>query len=187
MNALIRFRRLNHRKIHSKVNLLDLSKESLTEKLRDVGITESYRASQILQSVYSQGKRDFNEILQLPKDMRKILIDEFDIGSMETVVEQTSKDGTIKRAYRLKGGQEIEAVLMPYRDGRFTACVSSQAGCGMGCVFCATGQMGFARQLTATEIFEQAAIYSCELRARGKRLSNVVLMGMVCVGLNSYH
>lgn len=67
---------------------------------------------------------------------------------------------------------------MPYTDGRQTACISSQAGCGMGCVFCATGQMGFSRQLTASEIFEQAQRFSAELKATDKRLSNIVMMGM---------
>lgn len=67
---------------------------------------------------------------------------------------------------------------MPYEDGRQTACISSQAGCAMGCVFCATGQMGFARQLTPDEIFEQVARFAAELSKEDKRLSNVVMMGM---------
>ena len=67
---------------------------------------------------------------------------------------------------RLSDGQLIESVLMPYNDGRRTACISSQAGCGMGCTFCATGQMGFVRHLTATEIFEQAQRFSSELKVR---------------------
>ena len=67
---------------------------------------------------------------------------------------------------------------MPYEDGRNTACISSQAGCAMGCVFCATGQMGFARQLTPDEIFEQVARFAAELSKEDKRLSNIVMMGM---------
>ena len=67
---------------------------------------------------------------------------------------------------------------MPYDDNRQTACISSQAGCALGCVFCATGQMGFGRHLSATEIFEQAMIFARDLAARGERLSNVVFMGM---------
>jgi 23S rRNA (adenine2503-C2)-methyltransferase len=67
---------------------------------------------------------------------------------------------------------------MPYDDERRTACISTQAGCAMGCVFCATGQMGFARHLTAAEIFEQAMMFARDLEAQGDRLSNVVLMGM---------
>ena len=79
---------------------------------------------------------------------------------------KVSRDGTVKRAYQLEDGQLIESVLMPYRDGRQTACISSQAGCSMGCVFCATGQMGFARQLTADEIFEQTQRFHAELQRR---------------------
>jgi 23S rRNA (adenine2503-C2)-methyltransferase len=79
---------------------------------------------------------------------------------------------------RLDDGQLIESVLMLYDDDRRTACISTQAGCAMGCVFCATGQMGFARHLSAAEIVEQALLFGQELEAEGERLSNVVLMGM---------
>ena len=75
-------------------------------------------------------------------------------------------------------GHAIESVLMPYQDGRRTACISSQVGCAMGCVFCATGQMGFKRHLTSAEIFEQAARFSSKLQQQGLRLSSVVLLGM---------
>jgi 23S rRNA (adenine2503-C2)-methyltransferase len=97
---------------------------------------------------------------------------------LETTTEKKSRDGTVKRLYRLPDGQLIEAVLMPYDDDRRTACISTQAGCAMGCVFCATGQMGFARHLSASEIFEQAARFAADLEAEGERLSNIVLMGM---------
>ena len=75
---------------------------------------------------------------------------------LEIAVSQVSQDGTEKRLYRLPDGQMIESVLMPYQDGRRTACISSQAGCAMGCSFCATGQMGFSRHLSAEEIFEHS-------------------------------
>jgi 23S rRNA (adenine2503-C2)-methyltransferase len=114
----------------------------------------------------------------IPIDVRLLLNQSLVFGSMDVAAEQISKDGTIKRAYRLKDGQLIESVLMPYADGRQTACISSQAGCGMRCAFCATGQMGFFRQLTATEIFEQTQHFSAHLRRQGLRLSNVVMMGM---------
>ncbi|CAM9477483.1 unnamed protein product [Choristocarpus tenellus] len=114
----------------------------------------------------------------LPKALRAKLTEVATVGSLEVAAQQTSKDGTKKRAYRLADGQLIESVLMPYSDGRRTACISSQAGCAMGCVFCATGQMGFKRQLTSAEIFEQAYRFSQELAAKGERLSNIVLMGM---------
>src|SRR5678816_1676863 len=84
----------------------------------------------------------------------------------------------IRDRYKLPDGQLIESVLMPYDDGRRTACISTQAGCAMGCVFCATGQMGFARHLTSGEIVEQALHFARLLEAEGDRLSNIVLMGM---------
>ena len=114
----------------------------------------------------------------IPLQLRTMLSSDFTFGSLKVASEQVSKDGTRKRAYELHDGQLIESVLMPYEDGRRTACISSQAGCAMGCVFCATGQMGFFRQLTAAEIFEQAQIFSSELRKADQRLSNVVMMGM---------
>ena len=93
----------------------------------------------------------------LPGPLRDRLAAETRIGGMEQAAEQLSSDGqTVKRLFRLPDGQLIESVLMEYDDGRRTACISTQAGCAMGCVFCATGQMGFARHLTAGEIVEQA-------------------------------
>jgi 23S rRNA (adenine2503-C2)-methyltransferase len=114
----------------------------------------------------------------LPKSLRQRLAEETTLGTLDIAAEQSSKDGTTKRLYRLDDGQLIESVLMPYHDQRRTACISSQAGCALGCVFCATGQMGFARHLSATEIFEQALRFARELHDQGERLSNVVLMGM---------
>eukprot|EP00814_Leptocylindrus_danicus_P003700 CAMPEP_0116015586 /NCGR_PEP_ID=MMETSP0321-20121206/6936_1 /TAXON_ID=163516 /ORGANISM="Leptocylindrus danicus var. danicus, Strain B650" /LENGTH=491 /DNA_ID=CAMNT_0003485407 /DNA_START=189 /DNA_END=1661 /DNA_ORIENTATION=- len=121
---------------------------------------------------------DFEDMNNIPKKLRADLLKYAKIGNLVLAVENVSRDGTRKRAYELHDGQLIESVLMPYEDGRNTACVSSQAGCAMGCVFCATGQMGFARQLTPDEIFEQVARFAAELKADGKRLSNVVMMGM---------
>ncbi len=137
-----------------------------------------FRAKQVYEWVYEKGITDFNEMNDLPLDLRKKLQAHYTMGSLNLASALISKDGTQKRAYELHDGQLIEAVLMPYEDGRRTACISSQAGCAMGCVFCATGQMGFARQLSAVEIFEQAAKFAAELRRRGERLSNVVFMGM---------
>lgn len=100
----------------------------------------------------------------IPKTLRAQLSEFAKPSILEIALEQQSKDGTIKRAYRCHDGQLIESVLMPYEDGRYTACISSQAGCAQGCVFCATGQMGFARQLTSDEIFEQVARFAAELQ-----------------------
>lgn len=159
------------------INLYSLAKDDLIDLLREWG-EPKFRAEQIWGWLYDQRVDSFDAMHNLPKKLRKRLADEATLGQLEIALEQSSKDGTRKRLYKLDDGQFIEAVLMPYDDHRRTACISSQAGCAMGCVFCATGQMGFARQLSSTEIFEQAAVFARELEAEGERLSNVVLMGM---------
>ena len=139
---------------------------------------KAFNARQIHNRIFDQGVTDIDDMSELPKQLRALLKERAAVGSLHLETEQISQDGTRKRAYKLHDGQLIESVLMPYEDGRRTACISSQAGCAMGCVFCATGQMGFARQLTAEEIFEQVARFASELKGDGERLSNVVMMGM---------
>ncbi|MES2640965.1 MAG: 23S rRNA (adenine(2503)-C(2))-methyltransferase RlmN [Myxococcota bacterium] len=158
-------------------DLYGLSEAELATRLTTLG-QPGYRAKQIRSWLYERGAASFQEMTDLPKHLRDTLESHFTLGALDVESEQVSKDGTVKRLYRLHDGQLVEAVLMAYDDGRRTACISSQAGCAMGCVFCATGQMGFARHLTSTEIFEQAALYARELQQKGERLSNVVLMGM---------
>lgn len=162
-----------------KVNFYGLSGEEFKQLLTNLGENTSYRSSQINDWIYKKGIVNFHEMKNIPMNLRNDLNEQLCIGSYEIIKEQKSRDGTIKRALKLKDQQIIEAVLMPYADGRRTACISSQVGCAMKCVFCATGQMGFSRQLTSVEIFEQAAMYSSELQRKGERLSNIVLMGMV--------
>jgi 23S rRNA (adenine2503-C2)-methyltransferase len=128
--------------------------------------------------LYNKRAASFDAMSNLPKELRERLKAETTLGELELAAEQSSLDGTVKRLYRLPDGQMIESVLMPYDDDRRTACISTQAGCAMGCVFCATGQVGFARHLTETEIIEQALLFARDLEAEGERLSNVVLMGM---------
>lgn len=159
------------------INLYELSQAELAALLADWGEAK-FRAKQVWDWLYERRVADFDSMSNLPKPLRDRLKAECQIGHLSVASEQKSKDGTTKRLYRLADGQLIESVLMPYDDERRTACISSQAGCAMGCVFCATGQMGFARHLSATEIFEQAALFARELEAEGERLSNVVLMGM---------
>jgi len=138
----------------------------------------AFRARQIWEWLYEKRASSFDAMHNLPKTLRERLAAETRLGALELAAEQESKDGTVKRLYHLDDGQMIESVLMEYDDQRRTACISTQAGCAMGCVFCATGQMGFARHLTPYEIFEQAMRFAGDLEARGERLSNVVLMGM---------
>jgi 23S rRNA (adenine2503-C2)-methyltransferase len=159
------------------VDLYTLTQEELADLLQQWG-EPKYRATQIREWLYDRRVSSFDLMTNLPKGLRERLAAEARLGQLELVAEQSSKDGTIKCLYRLDDGQLIESVLMPYDDERRTACISTQAGCAMGCVFCATGQMGFGRHLTAAEIVEQAVLFARELEAQGERLSNVVLMGM---------
>jgi len=119
---------------------LELTEGDLKDLLKSWGYP-AFRATQVLGWVRGKGVIDFDDMGNVPKALREALSAHFAVGSIECAVEQVSKDGTKKRAYRLKDGQLVEAVLMPYNDGRRTACISSQAGCGMGCAFCATGQV----------------------------------------------
>ncbi|MFQ3567184.1 MAG: 23S rRNA (adenine(2503)-C(2))-methyltransferase RlmN [Aggregatilineales bacterium] len=137
-----------------------------------------FRARQIWDWLYERRVDTFEAMTNLPQALRERLASEFRLGVLALEAEEESIDGTLKRLYRLDDGQLIETVLMEYDDARRTACISTQAGCAMGCIFCATGQMGFARHLTADEIFEQAFFFARDLEALGERLSNVVLMGM---------
>jgi 23S rRNA (adenine2503-C2)-methyltransferase len=159
------------------MNLYDLTKDELAELLREWG-EPGFRADQLWGWLYERSASSFDEMTNLPKSLRERLHAEATLGTLAPVTEQASRDGTVKRLYRLPDGQFIESVLMLYDDERRTACISTQAGCAMGCVFCATGQMGFARHLSAAEIVEQALRFDALLQADGERLSNVVLMGM---------
>ena len=158
-------------------NLYTLSADELASLMASWG-QPRFRAKQLWGWMYERGATSFEEMSNLPRALRERLLAEASLGALSVAEEQVSRDGTVKRLYRLHDGQLIESVLMPYSSLRRTACISSQAGCAMKCAFCATGQMGFARHLTSDEIFEQAQRFSAELRARGERLSNVVLMGM---------
>jgi 23S rRNA (adenine2503-C2)-methyltransferase len=133
----------------------------------------TYRVDQLWRGLYEAGQ-PLEDISTLPRELRSELADEFP-GALEPATEARSADGrTIKWLWRLADGALIETVLMLYRD-RATVCISTQAGCAMACGFCATGQVGFDRQLGVGEIVEQV------VRARrvtARRVSNVVFMGM---------
>ncbi|MFI5355750.1 MAG: 23S rRNA (adenine(2503)-C(2))-methyltransferase RlmN [Opitutales bacterium] len=114
----------------------------------------------------------------LPAKVRQRLAAETTLGVLPTALETDSRDGfTRKYLLRLADAERIETVLMRF-TGRVTACISSQVGCAMGCVFCATGQMGYTRHLTTGEIVAQAVHVQRTLQAQGQRLRNIVLMGM---------
>ncbi|MYD11722.1 MAG: 23S rRNA (adenine(2503)-C(2))-methyltransferase RlmN [Chloroflexi bacterium] len=159
------------------INLYALTLDELAELLAELG-EPRFRARQIWDWMYAKRVGNFEAMTNLPRHTRRKLGEATRLGELEMAARRQSKDGTEKRLYRLPDGQLIESVLMPYDNNRQTACISSQAGCAFGCVFCATGQMGFGRHLSAAEIFEQAMIFARDLAARGERLSNVVFMGM---------
>jgi len=161
-----------------RVNLYALTEVELRELLVTEWKQPAFRAKQVSDWMFAKGVTDFSEMKNLPAAMREQLSTHARLGSLEKAVTQTSKDGTTKYLFRCADSREIETVMMPYDDGRRTACISSQVGCAMRCSFCGTGQMGFSRDLLASEIFEQALRVSNDLKAKGERLSNVVLMGM---------
>lgn len=139
----------------------------------------SYRYKQIMQALFSEGKRDFSEILTLPKDLRTSLSRQFTAFVLkEKIAVHSQNEDCTKVLLELPDGEMIESVLMEFEDGRASACVSSQVGCALKCAFCATGDFGFRRQLSSLEIFEQVWWLSSILQTQKRRLSNLVFMGM---------
>ena len=135
-----------------------------------------YRLDQVWAGLYEQLALP-DELTSVPKALRARLEAELPMALTQEVRRVSDGGDTVKYLWRLADGSPIETVLMLYPD-RVTVCVSSQAGCAMGCGFCATGQAGFRRQLTVGEIVEQVARASREARQMGRRLANVVFMGM---------
>ncbi len=180
--------------VSERVALLDLTHQQLEALL--VGWGEPrFRADQVWGWLYRSLVTSPDQMRNLPKSLRARLARETAWTALEPVTQVVSYDGsTHKVLFRLRDGQAIETVLMAYRDeaaheeagddgagaarGRHTVCVSTQVGCAMGCVFCATGQMGLARNLTPGEIVAQVLHFERELRAQGGRVTNVVFMGM---------
>jgi 23S rRNA (adenine2503-C2)-methyltransferase len=138
----------------------------------------AYRAHQLWEWLYVHLADSFEQMTNLPKSLRERLASEVTIGVPEVIGTLQSEDGeTRKDLLRLADDETVEAVLMHY-ERRHTACISTQVGCSIGCAFCATGQMGFRRNLSAGEIIAQALHFARILHAEDERLSNVVLMGM---------
>jgi 23S rRNA (adenine2503-C2)-methyltransferase len=138
----------------------------------------SYRAKQIWQGLYQHLWISPEEFTNLPKSLRDKMGEDLSWNVIVPEIVVQSNDGeTVKTLFRLQDEREIEAVLMRYEDRR-TLCISSQSGCAMGCVFCATGQMGFMRHLTTGEIVAQVMYYARQLKDQGEQVTNVVLMGM---------
>lgn len=138
---------------------------------------KAFRAKQIWQWLWQKGVHSFDEMTNLSQTTRNLLAEEWTIYVPERVTTQQASDGTIKSAWRLSDGQIIESVLIPGSD-KFTVCVSSQVGCQIGCRFCATGTLGFKRNLTPFEIVNQVFAAKQDAEQAGSTLSNIVFMGM---------
>ncbi len=157
--------------------LFDLSLGELEGHLTAQG-EPRFRAVQVWQGAYRELASSYAEMTPLPAPLRARLSCELPLHPLLPVASQESPDRrTRKTLFRLEDGQTIETVLMFY-DRRRTVCVSTQVGCPLACVFCATGKSGFTRDLTAGEIVGQVIDAARALHADGKRLTNVVYMGM---------
>jgi 23S rRNA (adenine2503-C2)-methyltransferase len=156
-------------------HLLDMSPDELKDWLVEHG-QQSFRAGQIIHWVFQRRVTEFDQMSDLPKSLRTQLAETFRLRVTEVVTAVESKDGTDKLLVRLPDGGDVECVLL--RDGaRRSICISSQVGCAMGCVFCASGLDGVDRNLTTGEILEQMLLLQSRLDDE-ERLSHIVMMGM---------
>ncbi|MEQ8579573.1 MAG: 23S rRNA (adenine(2503)-C(2))-methyltransferase RlmN [Balneola sp.] len=169
-----------------KTDLKSLTKTELSDFCSELGLPR-FRTDQIFQWLYQKGASSFEEMTNLSKDLRTKLEEVAYINRIQLSDQQKSKDGTIKFLFKLADEDKdykVEAVLIPdfFDDGvanRLTVCVSSQVGCVFGCAFCATGKMGFFRNLSHGEVVDQVQyINEVSLKEYDKKITNIVYMGM---------
>jgi len=162
------------------VNLLDFDLEGLAAFCESLG-EKRFRATQLFRWIHQRGACDFDQMTDLAKSLRGKLQGTACIEGLSLLTQQESSDGTIKWLFDVGGGNAVESVFIP-EDDRGTLCVSSQAGCAVGCRFCSTGHQGFARNLSTAEIVAQLWFAEHFLRKRlgtsERVISNVVMMGM---------
>jgi 23S rRNA (adenine2503-C2)-methyltransferase len=162
-------------------NLLDFDLEGLATFCAELG-EKRFRATQLFRWIHQKGAREFGQMTDLAKSLREKLEGNARIEGLPIVSQHESADGTIKWLFDVGGGNAVESVFIP-EDDRGTLCISSQAGCAVGCRFCSTGHQGFSRNLSTGEIVAQlwfAEHFLREhLKTQGERvISNVVMMGM---------
>ena len=143
----------------------------LERRLADLG-QPAYRARQVWKWA-ARGADGYETMTNLPRALRDTLAGEVPFSTLTAETEQRSSDGTVKTLFRTGDGHPVEAVLMRYRDGRLSVCVSSQSGCPLTCTFCATGRMAFGRNLSASEILDQVLHFR-----RRAPVNHLVFMGM---------
>ena len=163
------------------INLLDFDREGLAAYCEQLG-EKRFRATQLFRWIHQKGARDFDAMTDLAKSLRDKLHGTATIAALPLLSEHTSSDGTVKWLFDVGAGNAIETVFIP-EDDRGTLCVSSQAGCAVGCRFCSTGHQGFSRNLTSGEIVAQLWYAERVLRERlgtgdTRVVTNVVMMGM---------
>ena len=162
------------------VNLLDFDLKGLTVFCASLG-EKSFRATQLFRWIHQKGATDFEQMTDLAKPLRSKLAQTAHLQSLKIISQQESTDGTIKWLFDVGSGDAVEAVFIP-EENRGTLCVSSQAGCAVGCRFCSTGHQGFSRNLTTGEIIAQLWFAEHFLRkhlsSKDRVISNVVMMGM---------
>jgi 23S rRNA (adenine2503-C2)-methyltransferase len=164
----------------SAVNLLDFDLDGLAAYCEQLG-EKRFRATQLFRWIHQKGASDFEQMSDLAKSLRGKLQGVAEIRPLSVISEHVSSDGTIKWLFDVGQGNAVESVFIP-EDDRGTLCVSSQAGCAVGCRFCSTGHQGFSRNLTTGEIVAQLWQAEHALRKRfntsERVISNVVMMGM---------
>lgn len=164
----------------TKKSLIGMDLAELEQYVVSLGL-EKFRAKQIYKWIYSKWVRDYEQMTDLSKKAKELLSEatSLPIGTLKLIAREISKDGTEKYLFETASGDKIESVLMYFGDlseddGRYSACISSQVGCAVGCPFCATGALGFKKNLTAEEIIEQVLFMQ---NINGHRISNIVYMG----------
>ena len=161
------------------VNLLDFDLEGLAAYCESLG-EKRFRAVQLFRWIHQKGAADFEQMSDLAKSLRGKLAGAAEVRGLVPISEHRSTDGTVKWLFDVGGGNAVETVYIP-EDDRGTLCVSSQAGCAVGCRFCSTGHQGFSRNLSTCEIVAQLWFAEHRLRAPGSAervIDNVVMMGM---------
>lgn len=171
--------------IEYKKTLLDYTKEELATI-----VNPAFRAKQIFGWIYQKYVDDFEEMKNLPKDLRRELSDEYVLSPLKILAKEQSKDGSIKYLFGLRNGLSMEAVLLPMKkeirdaDGKivesskYTICISSQVGCKIGCAFCLTAKEGFKQNLTPGEIVAQVLEIKKDNSIASNKRVNIVFMGM---------
>ena len=162
------------------VNLLDFDAQGLAAFCETLG-EKRFRATQLFRWIHQRGASDFAQMSDLAKSLRDKLAGRASVTALRAIKQHESRDGTVKWLFDVGGGNAVETVFIP-EDDRGTLCISSQAGCAVGCRFCSTGHQGFSRNLTSGEIVAQLWFAEHFLRRKlgtGQRvISNVVMMGM---------